>query len=280
MIGSGFVIDGKRYKIPGINVINFMDDSRYLLKMQGPKADGYVRGNKGWLVRNTCLHTTEGKRPVIIHPGVGPNIGMDDRVARSWTRSAVQAGAHIVIDFDGSVVQCADLLTHATYHAGAASGRSIGIEISQTRKGETWEVEYDVAVATCDFISLAFDMQRFYQHPYDINEIARLHAGAGDVVGFYCHYHQTSNRGPGDCGPHMFERLHQAGYMPFNYNTGEDRKWGKHYQEFTLGFSKDEVDGVLGPASVRAIRAKGIPYGQLVSRPNDDEYARILGKTR
>lgn len=278
MLGTGFVIDGKRYAIPGLDVVNYLDNPRLRLKMSGDEADGYVRGRGKWVVRNGCFHTTEGKRPVVVKPGVGPNRGMDERIAKSWTGSARQAGAHLVIDYDGSIVQCADLLTDATYHAGSVNDGSDGIEICQTGDRETWEVQYDRALDVADFLSLAFDYQRFFQHPYDINEIARIHAGARDVVGFYCHYHQTTNRGPGDCGAHMFERLAEAGYMAFNYDTSEDRKWAKNYQRDILGITGDDVDGVLGPASQKLIREKGLKYGQLVPRPNDDLYARILGK--
>jgi hypothetical protein len=276
---TGLVIGDRRFKIPGINIRNWYDDPRLKLKLTGPEADGYVRGSGRWTVRNTCFHTTSGSGPIVINPGVGPDSKMDELIARSWTNSKRQAGAHLVIDFDGSVFCCADLLTTATYHAGAVNGHSVGIEICQNSKFETWESQYNTLVAISDFLSLAFSFQRFYQYPYDINEIARIHAGAGDVVGFYTHYHQTTNRGRWDSGKHSMEVLGQAGYKPVNYNTGEDRIFGKDYQKNVLGLTEDDVDGVLGPSCVALMKQKGVKYGQLISRPNDDTYARILGLT-
>ena len=67
MSGTGFVIDGTRYAIPGLDVTNYLDNPKCRLKMSGPEADGYVRGRGKWVVRNVCFHTTEGKRPVRAH---------------------------------------------------------------------------------------------------------------------------------------------------------------------------------------------------------------------
>lgn len=271
----GLIIGNKQFEIPGLKIQNWFDNPKMRLKMGG-NGDGYVRGNKGWIVRNMCFHTTQGKHPVIVNPGVGPDYKMDEIITRSWTGSTRQAGAHIVIDFDGTVVCCSDLLLDATYHATSVNGHSIGYEICQGKTGNTWEIQYEVALRIQDALTLRFGVQRLFQDPYEINAIPRIRSGAMDVVGAYCHYHQTRSRGLGDCGSHMFERMRSAGYMPVDYSKGADLELGERTQE-QLGLKGDDVDGAIGPGTVRLLKAAGHKYGQLVARPNDDLDARIFG---
>jgi hypothetical protein len=121
----GLVIDGKVEEIPGIRVLSWYDDPVLRLKMGEDMRQRYTR----W-IRGICLHTTKGipggkdLRPQKVLPGLGSHNSQGEKVAKFWATDGRQAGAHLVVDFDGEVSCCADLLTEAAYHAGEEIGRA------------------------------------------------------------------------------------------------------------------------------------------------------------
>ena len=85
------------------------------------------------------------------------------------------------------------------------------------------------------------------------------------MVGVYGHRNQTSNRGAGDPGDHIFEALLKAGYKGMNLDTQDDITFWKGVQNM-LGFTED---GVPGPGAAAALKAQGYLHGLWVNRPGD-----------
>jgi murein L,D-transpeptidase YcbB/YkuD len=109
------------------------------------------------------------------------------------------------------------------------------------------------------------------QIPWDVKNnrplrrtVARIAAGGSDVVGIYCHYHQTNNRGYGDPGPWLQQALKDAGYETYAFD-GDDKEVWKQRQT-ALGIT---ADGIPGPGTVRALAASGKKHGMFVQRPID-----------
>ena len=88
---------------------------------------------------------------------------------------------------------------------------------------------------------------------------------AKSVVGVYGHRNQTRNRGPGDPGDIIFDALLKAGYKGMNFDSRDDIKFWKDVQTM-LGTS---ADGVPGPGTAQALKAKGYAHGLWVNRPGD-----------
>src|SRR3712207_974384 len=123
----GFVIDGQQEDVLGLSVRSWLDDPALRLEIG---EDGRPRFTR-W-IRAITLHTTRGipggrdHRPQKILPGVGPTLGAAERIAKSWAMETRQAGAHLIVDFDGSIVCLADLKREVAYHAGEVNEVTIG----------------------------------------------------------------------------------------------------------------------------------------------------------
>lgn len=207
---SGLVIDGADVLVPGLTVVSWRDDPSLRLKMG---QDGRKR-RPGEHVRRVVLHTTRGvpgghdQRPQVIHPGVGPAGSAAEANARYWSRAPSCAGAHLVVDYDGSVVCTADLAAEVSYHAGATNGDSIGIEIVQGADAGLYEGQLAAVVVLCGFLADRFGLARTAQYPY---------RGAGDAVAaFLGHRDVSDSRGRGDPGDAVMERLIAAGWAPID----------------------------------------------------------------
>lgn len=262
----GFIVDGKVVEVPGLVVRSWLDDPSLRLRIPG---DGAPRDTH-W-VRSVCLHTTKGwpdtlrdPRQQKVLPGAG-NAGSAAGTVHYWANDSTHAGAHVVVDFDGSFVCCADLLSEKSYHAKTLNDVSIGVEIYQGSKAEMYEVQLEKVVEFCDWATKFFGIQRQVHLPYQ-GPIDRLGLGKGDdAVGVFGHRDQTSDRGPGDPGDAIMQRLVAAGYESFDFANNEDRSaWSARQQQ--LGTA---VDGIPGPGTVKALIAAGKPSGMWVARPGD-----------
>jgi len=211
-MSKGLLLAGDLIDAPGLDVTTPLGTELMLNVGQiTGENDGRLRRTP-W-VCNIILHTTKGipyvrdQRPQDIRPGLGPDMGADYKVARYWSTSHVQSGAHLVIDHDGSILCVADLMNVAAYHAGEANEWSIGIELYQGSDAELYEGQLDACVALVDFLCRRFRIQRQYHYPYAYPLAARLETGGRDCVGVFGHRDLTDNRGPGDPGDAIFERL-------------------------------------------------------------------------
>jgi hypothetical protein len=197
-------------------------------------------------------------------PCLGASGQYAENIVRYWTGSSRNAGAHLVVNFDGSVVNTADLQTEQTYHAGTVNDVTVGIEICQKADGSLYSVQLDFVVRLIDWITATMGIQRQFHDPYHGGPVERIHAGGHDVCGVYAHRDQTSNRGRGDPGDEIFARLFAAGYERFDCAAGIDLAvWKTRQQQLGL----PTVDGVPGPETCRALAAKGFASGMWVARP-------------
>jgi hypothetical protein len=271
------IINGQPEEVRGLESISYIEDPRLRLR-QGEDMARRVEP----LVRGIVLHTSKGipgggdQRPQVIRPGIGPSVDAGVRCSRFWSASRANAGAHLVVDFDGAVSCCADLLAEAAYHAGPVNQSTIGIEIYQGSDAELYEEQLDAVVLLVDWLTRRFGIQRQIPDRYRGTAIPRLSiAGAAgkDYFGIYGHRDVSTGRGAGDPGSAVFQKLFRAGYEDWNIGDYEDQAVWKGRQR-AHGIAPD--DGVPGPKTVAALAAAGFPHGLWTWRPGDDPRPRRL----
>lgn len=186
----------------------------------------------------------------------------------SWTHDTSRpGGAHIIIDFDGKIYCCADLITQAAYHAERANGPSVGIEVVQGHSNaELYQDQIAVAahfaLALCKVMPVPIQFQ--IPKPYTGHPSARFvmslqkDVPLGDVVGVLGHRNLTANRGEGDPGNAIMDAIEEIGAEVLDFDTYEDLTTWKGRQA-TLGLSA--ADGIPGPATVAALRRTGKTSG-------------------
>jgi len=262
---GALILSGKARPIAGIDVTTWRDRPDLGLVL-GPGGDGYAVGTR-W-VRAVCLHTTHGKWPQPILSGLGAPGGGAEANAAYWRRSEGQAGAHLLVDSDGTILQTCDLVTAVAYHAGSVNGVTVGIELVQRGDGGLYVGQLSAVVRLVDALTGLLGIQRQYQASYSGAPLARIAAGGRDCVGIYGHRNQTNQRGRGDPGDEVFHRLGAAGYEPVDFGRGDDLEVWRSRQA-SLGMAAADCDGVPGPKTVAALRGAGKPLGLRVERPGD-----------
>jgi hypothetical protein len=170
-----------------------------------------------------------------------------------------------VVDYDGAVSCCADLLRTATYHAGAVNNVTIGIEIAQGSRAELYAGQLEAVVVLCDWLTKRFGIQRQIPDGYH-GPIERLETGARDFVGVFGHRDCSVTRGAGDPGDEIFRLLAAAGYEAWNLAQRQDISVWKARQH-QLGLLT--CDGIPGPSTVAALALAARPGGLWVKRPGD-----------
>jgi len=259
------IIDGAREEIPGIRSTCYLDDSSLGLTAED------CRNRSAVWIRGIVLHTTRGipggrdLRPQVILPGIGASSDAGHRVASCWAAAGRAGGAHLVVDYDGQVSCCADLLRTATYHAGAVNNVTIGIEVAQGSRAELYAGQLDLVVQLVDWLTKRFGIQRQIPDGYH-GPIERLELGARDFVGVFGHRDSSNNRGQGDPGDEIFRLLEAAGYERWDLLQRQDIGAWKSRQH-ALGI--EPADGVPGPMTVVALAAAGHRGGLWVPRPGD-----------
>jgi len=257
------IIRDTEIEVPGIYVRSWKDDPKLKL------ADEEYKKRPDTWVRGIILHTTKGipggrdRRPQDIRPGYGPDTGRDERMAQMWSMDDRKAGAHIVVDHDGSMTCLADLQDHAPYHAGNVNNVTIGIEIYQGSKAELYEGQLQEVVKLVDFLTRTFWIQRQLHWPYGRQALKRGLKRGLDMVGVFGHRDVSNNRGEGDPGNPIMEMLIEAGYESYNFAHNEDKEVWAQRQEL-LGVLPD---GIPGPTTVGTT---GSATGLWVERPGDD----------
>lgn len=270
----GLMINGQPEEISGLRVDCWQDDAALCLR-----AEDCAQRPKATWVRGIVLHTTKGipggrdHRHQVIRPGLGPTKDHHSALACYWARDGRCAGAHLMVDFDGTVACMADLQTQMTYHASQhdVNRVTIGIEIYQGTEAELYDGQLDAVVRLVDHLTRRFGIQRQFPWPYRGRPIQRIAAGGLDIVGIYGHRDVTDNRGQGDPGDAIFEKLQTAGYEPFDIDGDEDLDvWKQRQRALNLGHHCDlVVDGVPGPRTLKALALAGKAHGLWVARPGD-----------
>ncbi len=232
-------------------------------------------------VQQLICHTTGGKWPQAILPGKG-QAGHAKRIADMWRGAdrgggeRVHSAAQLVIDDDGTVVCLGDLIRQMSYHAEGSNPYSVGIEACTMPDGSI----YEAVLATYVRLVCALTWSGFpgsgllpipaqvHVGPYRGDPLSRMEIGTGlqrhqlggpDMVGVFGHRDNTSERGRGDPGDEIFQRLtRQSGFESLDYATGEDLTVGKKRQSILVARGESlVVDGVVGPATIAAMRRQG-----------------------
>jgi hypothetical protein len=269
-MGTGVMIDGKAVEIAKMDVQNFVDNPK--LKLAADDVRPRTAKEQEW-IHLIVVHTTGGipggkdLRPQVIKPGFGPSSGGGERVVGTWTHDSERhGGAHLIVDFDGRVYCCADLVTEAAYHATRANGCSVGIEVVQGKDAVLYQSQINMTARLVLWLcaNMPTPIQAQIPTHYKYKPIARfvesqaLAVPLKDVVGVVGHRDLTADRGEGDPGNAIMDALASAGCERLDFEAGEDLAvWKKRQAD--LGIA--DPDGVPGHETVKALRATRHPDG-------------------
>jgi len=246
----GLIIGGKQVPVPGLNITNYKDQPVLKLRAGDDMRERVTR----W-VRSIVWHNTKNI-PTQLKLARGPYKDIGEKVAKFWSTSPAHAGAHLVVDWDGSVTCHADLLFDATYHASTVNEVSVGIEMFEDEHGLIFESQMQTAVLLTTWLCERFGIQKQMPDPYYNHVISRVAKGGTDTIGVFGHCHQY-NQKQYDPSNHVFEALQKAGFKIFNFELKEDVKTWKNLQR-KLGVPED---GIPGPATRDALQAAGFHAG-------------------
>lgn len=264
-----FVLAGKPEELPGVRCTSWLENRVLRLAPEDRRARRVP-----W-IHSIVLHTTKGipggrnMTPQTIRPGFGPSTNAGARLAEMWGGDGRHAGAHLMVDQDGQVYQCADLVTEAAYHASTMNEWSVGIEIFQAADGSLRAGALERVVELVDALTLRLGIQRQYVRTYRGHASARLLKDPGSWIGVCGHRDVSNNRGPGCPGDAVLQLLGAAGYLGFDpdLGRGEDVEfWCDIQRQLNL-----HPDGLPGPQTRQAIRLAGMGKGNglWVVRPVD-----------
>jgi hypothetical protein len=278
---GGLVVDGALVEVPGRRVVNFLDDPRVRLELP---EDGRRRRPKTW-IRQIFIHTTRGipggedLRPQQIRAGVGPATWPILNIAEMWRADDRYAGAHLVVDHDTTVYCMADIVREVTYHATTANLMSVGIELKQGGHAELYAEQLEAACDVIDVLTRELGIQRQIPHRYEGKPICRLdeegRCKGHDTVGVFGHRDNTRDRGAGDPGDEIFDRLAVRRYARHDFCRRRDQIFWAEIQRM-LGVV---ADGVPGPKTVEALKARGYGGG-LWACPPAEFVALVEGSER
>lgn len=216
------VFDGKKVDIEGIESASFLDDKKYAFTN---KRDFTVRKVKP---QSICLHT---------RMGVWPQILVNETKDRRWDELGVKrasadervASWHISIDSDGSFVCHLDLITIEAYHCSQVNPYSIGIEMYQELDGTITEATLNTAAKICETIcnelsiakqfpssnSIIVEFARPDGKAHKTKKRAYMAGGLSgkEFFGVFGHRNATRNRGKGDPGDLVFDKLAKLGFI-------------------------------------------------------------------
>jgi hypothetical protein len=257
----GLIIAGRQVAVGGLAILNGNDFDWCRLH-----PDDYTMRRTTW-VRGVVIHTTGGNWPQVVRPGAGIR-GHAQRIAQMWSGAdrgggdRVHSGAHLEVDYDGTVACLADLQLHAAYHATTVNDHTIGIEMCTLPDGSIQQTTLDATVqlvvgegGLCELFGIP---PQVHVAPYRNAPIPRLVAGGRDAVGIYGHRDQSDQRGRGDPGDRVYELLVAEGAEPLDYATGEDLAKGRARQRaLRVRGEQLMVDGLVGTASLAAARRQG-----------------------
>lgn len=258
---SGLVIRGREVDVPGLVIRDWHDQPRYRLKLG---EDGRRCGERR--VLGIVCHTTKGipggsdHRSQVIHAGAGPD-GGEDACARWWSRSSAGAGAHLVVDRDGSVACFADLVHEVAYHAGSPNNSmTVGVECYQDGDAGIWQATIDAWVILAGALCELLDLPKQIAWPYAGGPCLRLDKPGGrDYRGVYGHRDCDRHRGLGDPGDALLWALvARGGFEAFDVNEDEDlQAWRERQRQLNAAgwVPPLTVDGIPGPRTLAAWHA-------------------------
>lgn len=255
---TGLLINGRLHPVADLHVVPPASHG-------GPswaRLDGRdYRARKTSWIRQIVPHATWGGWPQTIVQGFGPG-GRARRCAENWRSDPAYSGAHLLAE-DDTVYQLADIGRIAAYHAEGSNPWSVGIEACQYDGGHlataTIATVTRLTLALCELLGIPEQQPLYRGGPIARCETGwretRHNTGGPDVVGVIPHRSNTRTRGRGDPGDAICEALEAAGVRVLDYDAGEDLELGRERQRWLVARGESlVVDGVIGPASVAAMR--------------------------
>lgn len=215
----GVVLGGVEYEVPGLPVVSYLQDPSIALKVG---EDGRRRDSKAE-VRWIMLHTTRGKRRKKVFPGLAPAGPLAENNAKYWRRARSQAGTQLLVDQDATGVCTADVLLVTAYGAPKRNADAVHIEVAEgydeddpEHVGTLYAGQLDAAADLAWWLSIALGIPWQTQWPH-VGQVPFLMGPTGREGGVICHFNADPNRGPGDCGPELIERLLDRGATPRDF---------------------------------------------------------------
>lgn len=192
--------------VSGVEVVNYLDDKDWALPI--PKCGTHRRKT----IQCVVLHTTGGY-PDRDHPtpqrvrseAAQPRHCRAASTLSYWRNSSRIAGAHLLIDADGTCYCLCDLADIATYHCPGWNQLSIGVEIVQQSDSSLFAAQLDTAASICDAIATRLSLPRVVTGPY---VGMRSDVSGVGVVG---HRDLTTSRGFGDPGDFVMAAASRCG---------------------------------------------------------------------
>lgn len=258
------IINSKAFEIPGLKTSCWADPGSKIKYVTD-------KDPRNRVIRGIVLHTHEGKLNRVLKPGLGPNTTIDERLASYQTNTDRYVSWDYTIDLNGDVTCQNDPWIHYTWHGNNTNPFTLGIEMIQESDGSLYDQQLDKVVLFLDFLTNKLGIQR--QIPWNksknepvVTQVPRIRDGNGqNVVGVYGHVNVTSNKGPGDPGFHIFNKLKNAGYETFDFNRNEDMDTWK-LRQAQLGLVPD---GLPLKDTVEKLKLAGKKSGLFIERPID-----------
>jgi hypothetical protein len=266
---GAIVLCGQRFPVYGAQVVTFLDDAACAPEVtEGGERPGAIQA----IVLHT--HTGEPRDPALLEQPGRPSVAC--ALARYQTTTEREVSWDFTVASTGVILQQNDPCRRYTWQANQVNRHTVGIELEQGPGGTLVREQLDVAVALCDTLTRALGIQR--QLPAtlgprggrvpDRRVLGRFSEEGGAGAGWWGilgHRNVTTNRGPGDPGDPVMQRLLEAGYEGWDLARGEDlAAWAGRQRAMGVGAS-GEPDG----PTVAALRARGFPEGVMVPRPGD-----------
>lgn len=246
------VLGGQRFDVPGVVTVSYLDDPQRVPRT----TDVNPRRVPPQMI---CAHTTSGLRGSVLQ-----GCAASSDTAFSFARYQAVTDREVSWDFtvgrDGTVTWSNDPLVSYTWHATTVNPRSIGFEMAQDPDGTLYACQIEAAYKVIVFLCAALSIQA--QTPTvggvpDSGVIPRVESGGADVVGIIGHRNVTTNRGPGDPGNAIFDKLLSERFAGFDFRTGQDLLFWREQQR-ALGLPQT---GVPNRTDAEALQRLGRPFG-------------------
>jgi hypothetical protein len=208
-------LGGERVDIPDLDTACWLDDA----KAFPPAPHVYKRRRDP--PQMIVVHATVGNvGPLWPEPGPPGN---GERFARYLATTPRAVSWDFTIDKRGKIAQHNDPATSATWHATHVNRLSLGIELEQEADGTTYAAQYPALVALCRLLCARFGIPEQVSARDGapclqlVPGLTAKASGWKRAFGVLFHCNLTSNRGPGDPGPHAGEALLRAGFAPVDF---------------------------------------------------------------
>lgn len=205
------IFDGVRIETPGLETVNWLDNPKV------PRVrDGRVRTLSPLSI---VLHTVHGRSGALLPDGQPSTRAEGYAVYQANTSREVSW--HATVDLDGTVVQSADFKSWTCWHAGHVNPWTVGIEMVQLANGDQYQATIDATVKLVTLLCERLNIPK--RVPVDAHgaplrgvvptwQSITKGGKAERWHGVLAHHHVTTERGPGDPGPHIFRALLAAGF--------------------------------------------------------------------